>query len=101
MPSTATFCSSVSIFDGGQKAGQGKREDRKQRGENRKHDSLLADVLDCHPGFSYAFFCRRLACFDRQCKPSRQFAQRAVAHGGAPVRSRAELISRSGRSWLY
>jgi len=33
--------------------------DRKQRGENRKDDSLLADVLDSHPGFSYAFFCRR------------------------------------------
>ena len=75
---------------GGQEAGQGKREDRKQRGKNRKHDSLLADVLDSHPGFSYAFFCRRLACFDRQCKPSRQFAQRAVAHGGAPWRSRAD-----------
>ena len=29
----------------GQKAGQGEREDRKQRSENREHDSLLAECF--------------------------------------------------------
>ena len=47
---------------------------------------LLADVLDCHPGFSYAFFCRRLARFDGQCKRSLSPDKRIAANVNATDR---------------
>ena len=78
----------------GQKAGQGKREDCKQRGKYRKHDSLLADVFDSHPGFSYAFFCRRCwRALMSQCKRS-LWSARCIAGGVC-------YFPGSGRKYCY
>ena len=45
---------------GGEEARQRNREDGKKSRENRKNDSLLPDVPDSHPGFSwFLVFCRR------------------------------------------
>jgi hypothetical protein len=41
---------------GREKSGKEKREGGKQYRENREYDSLLADILDSHPRFSYWLF---------------------------------------------
>ena len=61
---------------GGEKARQGNREHGKKCRENRKHDSLLPDVPDSHPGFSCSWFVlpAMFARFDCECnqRPGRE-----------------------------
>src|SRR4051812_13755966 len=72
MPSTATFCSSVSIFAAVRNPGRAMAKTANSAAKTAKTMPCWPMFLIPIPASLYAFFCRRLARFDGQCKRPRR-----------------------------